>query len=317
MLHDIAAGVDKWLVTGTGSSPVPKRSKRSERGGEHSPAPEAAFSESQSEWLRTAMRGALTHFGSVVEERFVALEGKVDALADLRQRNECLEKHVLEIKQDTAKSLEELRQRLDQQATVPPTMPESANTALDPAASSTRLAPAGAICTPYELRTVARIGNLGWNTEPGVIRDRAAAILTDAGVPADSWSGLCSTSAKPGSSAELVFRDPSALQAARLKVKSLQRMIEGDRVVWLDAKRDRSEMRPARLTHRAFEALQDLGAERIGDKPFVKNIKGKFITLSGRRIGFSLRGDWKWTPEAVEFFGRDILDIVTSYAEDS
>ena len=265
-----------------------------------------------------AMRASIRGFAEVVSSHFEEVRQKItqntEAIHKLQMRNENLGKQVKELKEETARSIDDLKLRLCKHAPAPPGVGPAQSSS---SAGSPGTAPTGAVCTPYELRTVARIGNSGWNTDPSIIRERAAAVFGEAGVEMNTWSGLCSTSAKPGSSAELVFRDPSALQMARLQVKSLQKVVEGDHVVWLDAKKDRSEMRPARLTHRAYEALQDLGAEKIGDKPFVKSIKGKFISLSGRRIGYCLHGEWRWTPEAIESFGKDILDLVTSYAEDT
>ena len=57
--------------------------------------------------------------------------------------------------------------------------------------------------------------------------------------------------------------------------------------MWLDAKKERSELRPARLVHRAAECLEDVEASREDKAPIVQDLIGKVIKVGGSRVGFS------------------------------
>lgn len=62
-----------------------------------------------------------------------------------------------------------------------------------------------AASVPYEKRQHEIIANLGWDEAPVELVERSVEILTDAGVPRDSWTHLAPITSKSGqgSSAEL------------------------------------------------------------------------------------------------------------------
>ena len=72
---------------------------------------------------------------------------------------------------------------------------------------------------------------------------------------------------------ELCFKDPSDLQTARLAVKPLDRTYSDGRYVWLDAKKERNELKPARVVHRMADALEDVESQQ--DPPLTVE---KFLT---------------------------------------
>jgi len=81
------------------------------------------------------------------------------------------------------------------------------------------------VAVPHELRTIAVIGNLGWDTSGTDLMQRAKEVLSDAGIAPDSVSNLCAVTYKgdKGSSAQLCFKQPSQLQHANLAVRALNR----------------------------------------------------------------------------------------------
>ena len=60
-----------------------------------------------------------------------------------------------------------------------------------------------------------------------------------------------------GSAVDLVFAKPDLLQAARLSVQALQKSYAEHHIVWLDARKERSELRPARIIHRMYDTLTE------------------------------------------------------------
>ena len=63
------------------------------------------------------------------------------------------------------------------------------------------------VSLPYEQRTIARLGNLGWDETSETLTERARRVLAEAAVPAHHFSGLCPivNRAGKGSLVELVF----------------------------------------------------------------------------------------------------------------
>ena len=62
------------------------------------------------------------------------------------------------------------------------------------------------------------------------------------------------------------------LTAARLKIKKAGHKFEGQKMsVWLDVKKTRAELKPARLTHRAAECLTHIASSKE-HKPAITKI---------------------------------------------
>ena len=171
------------------------------------------------------------------------------------------------------------------------------------------------VIVPYEQRVIARIGNLGWNTEKKTIEERAKQVLNEAGVNSGKYKHLAAVSAKLGSAAELVFNAPEDLQAARFAVKALDKQFEDGRFVWLDAKKEQAELRPSRLMNRAAECIVDVESRREDKMEVQKNSSGKFVKVGGTKFGFACNSQWRWTPEAGTRYGNEVLDMIKDYAE--
>lgn len=177
---------------------------------------------------------------------------------------------------------------------------------------------------PYEQRQLAIVGNLGWNEEPGVLAERAQAVLADAGIDRATWAGMAplTPASGLGSAAEVMFNTPQALQTARLVVKSLRREFLPGKAVWLDAKRDRAEAAPVRIVHRLHEALMDTArtarpAQGASAPTVTKDVAGRAVRVNGLRVAYISQLRVKWTPAASDFFGPEEKDAAAAYAEAS
>ena len=97
---------------------------------------------------------------------------------------------------------------------------------------------------------------------------------------------------RKGSRVELWFHQASRLQVAKSAVEELQRQESSGRKIWLDAKKTRKELKPARVVARAFEVLQELEEGRPDKVSLTLLMKGKVVKHPHGRVGYTWRGDW-------------------------
>ena len=192
------------------------------------------------------------------------------------------------------------------------------------AASSTAAsssAPAGGQApyeTPYELRTHAVMGGLGWDETAERLMAVAQTTLTKAGVDTATFSAVTAIVSRnnEGSTAQLVFRTAGELAAAKLLVRAAQCRGWNDKNIWLDAKKSRTEMKPARLVHRIAQVLTDFEEARADKQPIEKNMVGKNVRNASGQLGWSRAGVWIWTAIAKARYTVEQLDIAKSFAEE-
>lgn len=167
---------------------------------------------------------------------------------------------------------------------------------------------------PYERRQHAIVANLGWDEQPADLVERAVAVLCDAGVPRDAWSHLSPVLNRDGrgSAAEMWFHDPTALQKARLAVRALRRTYVEARTVWLDARRERAEVLPVKITHRLAQALSEAGVPQV-----VKDVPGRSVRSAGTRIAYAAQGRVRWTAAAAPVLSPEQREAAASFAEAS
>ena len=254
-------------------------------------------------------------FGAKVDERLTAVEAsatdasaKVDAyegrISDLEAVNVDTERRLKEA-EEAAKAATAAVQQLEEK------MKSS------PASSASHGGPGQRV--PYEKRVLAKIGNLGWNDKPDVILARAREVLQAAEIPDTDFSGL-SAPRREGSQAELCFKSPEVLQKARLHVRALRKSFDttpNGKTVWLDVLKDRAELRPARIVHRAFDMIEEMEAKMQPPLKLEKRLDGKYIKAEGnKRIGFVAGGQWHWSPWARARYPSDALDEAKQYADE-
>ena len=147
---------------------------------------------------------------------------------------------------------------------------------------------------------------------------RARVALQDAGVSSEVWSGLAAVTSRAGAgnSCELIFADSTKLQEAKLLVRNLARVCCGDRPVWLDAGKTRTELRAARVIHRVHEVVAEIEAAKADPGVVVKHLNGKFVTVGQTKACYTLQGKVRWTPWAVTRYTSEERDWATAYAEE-
>ena len=172
--------------------------------------------------------------------------------------------------------------------------------------------------TPYEQRTHAVLGGLGWDEPAARLMQTANNTLTKAGVDPTTYSAVTAivTRNDEGSTVQLVFRSPAELSAAKLQVRAAQCKGWSGKNVWLDAKKSRAEMKPARLVHRIAQVLQDFEDSRPDKQVLEKNMIGKNVKIPAGQLGWSRAGAWIWTNLAKTRYTTEQLDIAKSYAEE-
>ena len=123
-------------------------------------------------------------------------------------------------------------------------------------------------------------------------------------------------STKAGSAAQIVFSTPADLAETRAAVQALNRSYITGKWVWLDAKKENYELRPARLVHRVCDMLLDFESQREDPLEVEKVMNGKFVKVGGHRAGFTLHSQWKWTGYAVKRYSAEQLEMAKGYADE-
>ena len=280
-----------------------------------------------------ALRDAVTGMGSVLETRFVGIETEIvrqNAFATATLNNTlATQNEVVELNRKlgelTAKLEEVQLQAVNAEAVftgrlsqVEEVASQSRSHGLPPGLPS---APAPAFQElPYESRTTAILGGLGWDNKGSELLAEANRILLLAGVEASTYEGLSAMAnrADEGSAAALIFRSPAELQKAKLLVRAANATGLQGKLVWLDARKTRLEMKPARVIHRAAQMLSDFESNRTqGEELLVnKNMAAKFLFNSRGRILYTLRGKVLWAPEGMARYDADQRNIVEGFAEE-
>ena len=63
------------------------------------------------------------------------------------------------------------------------------------------------------------------------------------------------------------------------------------------------------------EALTDLEQGCEPPKEIEKFLNGKFIKVGGDRVGYTYKGDWKWTTFGTQRYSQESRDWAKAYAE--
>ena len=262
------------------------------------------FDKPQSDFLQHAVGSAFNSFAGHLQNKFVSLEGDIKTVS---KANDDLQSQVTDLRAQVAKLQEASAQKCDFPPGFPPNPSDPSPTRPPQTSNPSKV--------PFELRVVARIGNLGWDDDENLIVTRAKEALDQAGIKQEDYVGLCATR-KKGSLAELCFSDPVLLQKAKMSFRALKHEFVSGKVVWLDVKKDREEMRPARVVHRITELIEEAESARDDRLPVEKVLNGKFVKLGPQRAGYVSKGNWVWTALAVSRYPQEFRDMATAYAED-
>ena len=112
------------------------------------------------------------------------------------------------------------------------------------------------------------------------------------------------------------FPTPQALRQAKESIYALKEKFKSDaeNYDWLDARKTRNELRPNRLTHKAFDAVMML-EEKAGSS--LDDLKGKQLLFKKESIGFVSHGQWKWLDHAGSRFSAQDLQWAEGYVNNT
>ena len=313
---------------GEQSSPAAKISKTSSAstdGSKRAVSPSRIpFDKPQTKWLQNMLADTCEVIGVHVEERITTLETQV---AEQQRKLSKIDDLELQVK-DLTQKIEAMKVQVEDVDIKHTNEVNRVEARIDSAGGSHQQAANGLVgsnnepivAVPYELRTVAVIGNLGWDTPKALLLERAGAVLTQAGIdPSDHTSPSAVTGKDlKGSRVELRFHTPERLQSARLAVRALGKTFtEGERkyYVWLDAKKEKNETKPRRIVHRMAECLEDVEAGRDDKLDVTKVLNTKFIKVGPHRVGYVFKSEWKFTRWGIDRYSDEIREMATAYAE--
>lgn len=128
------------------------------------------------------------------------------------------------------------------------------------------------------------VGNLGWDTPAQDLQQRLDAALEKAMIDSTTITATHCVVGRDGrgSAAEVHFASEHALQAAKAKMRNAHQSVIPGKTIWLDVKKTREELAPARAIHRAYEILTDPKGRREDSAMLDKNVGSKVIFCSER-----------------------------------
>jgi hypothetical protein len=316
-----------------GASPSKKGKKTDGAARDASPQP---FSKAQSSWLEQALGSALLSFGEHVEKKVEMLEQSAESTAKaievLTDRADDHEKTMHDFDERMKQMQIEWDDKLaglkkDTECAVKMTQDQTEEMKK---LKEMKSGPCSATQlffgqVPYELRVHGMIGSLGWDADGALLKARAAESLLKVGILPEEWHTLSPMIGKSGkgSGCEIWFRSADGLAQGRNKMRNGCIAYDGRRPVWIDAKKSREEMQPARMTHRIHEYLADIASSRSnGIWTFSKNPGARTVhvafgestetTCAMRMFGQAIR----WQPWAVKNLTAEEMTTSEEYARD-
>lgn len=170
---------------------------------------------------------------------------------------------------------------------------------------------------PQELRTVARMGNIGAPANAEQIEARFAHIFENAGFDMNKIKFYSSLKSDGGNMAEIGFAEPMDLWDARSKIQRARLALPGGggKPVWLNHKRTQKETAPRRITHRAFDKLAGSKASRRLADRLSKVPAEASILVDDEAIAYANGSQLFWTSVSENHFEAELKAMVKAFAE--
>ena len=280
------------------------------------------FSKNQRDWLEKTLQNSSTLIVTACHERFGELEKRIEIVESgsgqvdrrmaaqqlkIEEQNKLIEDQRTEmnkLKDDTAgivASIAELRAAQAQAATQ------------NPAQQPPNPVAAEVPDTPYEQRTTAVIGRLGWDLSGAECKDKSEAILREIGVP---YTAVIAFRSQACFGCTVEFDSADLLRKARIKVQALNRTLPGARgPVWLDAQKTRAERRPTMMLTRAERWTRETLDEKDGVWEVLKDTRKRMLTLDAAPMGAPAGRQWKWLNAATNVLSDEERAIGKDYIE--
>lgn len=104
------------------------------------------------------------------------------------------------------------------------------------------------------------------------------------------------------------------MQTAKIKVRQLRKIFHEQKTVWLDRKKSRQELAPARAIHKCYDIVCDIEARRPDSGTVDKNPGAKILFVSGSRAFLTLNGQLRPTHMALARYSEGEIRSITEFA---
>lgn len=137
-----------------------------------------------------------------------------------------------------------------------------------------------------------RMGNLGWDTPEDILKQHCDEVVEMLGIrdklevdfqPVVGRNGT-------GSCAEGFVRNSDDVEPYKIRLRGLRKAFEEGRPVWIDHKKTREQLRPARTIHRGAECLEDLERSRPDAAKVVKDLARRQLLVNGSKAFWLCEG---------------------------
>lgn len=131
---------------------------------------------------------------------------------------------------------------------------------------------------------VARVANLGWDTEEDALLERARAVLAAADSKSEDIVALPAAVGRTQltSACEAAFASKAAFSRARIAVRGLRRECVQGRAVWLGYKQTPEESRAVKMVRKVAEMLRELEGGREPPMQVTKDMGSRSVMVGGR-----------------------------------
>ena len=285
----------------------------------------APFESRQSEWLQQLIVKQTAWLGEAFDDRIEEVSAEVSAIKTelqvVRQsQSSFATKEVMldETRRELCAMRKDIVEELHQELlTASPSNPAPGS----PARSMNSSMSSASAGIPWERRTIATMGNLGWDqTELGV-QARAKEALQKAQIEDKDWHTLSPLFRRGGrgSLVELHFVSAEALQMAIGKFRATEiKFVEGQckDPVWLNIKKTQAERLPGRklkLLHQMLNEQIDKSAGVWHEDTISMNHRVRAVSVRGIKAAYIDRdGDVRLTAAADAMLSKEDADLIVN-----
>lgn len=160
------------------------------------------------------------------------------------------------------------------------------------------------------------MGNLGWDTPAADLKARADEIVQLLGMTEKLEGEFQPVVGRDGtgSCAEAFFRRAEDVELYKIKLRAQGKSFMAGRQVWLDHKKTREQLRPARTIHRGAECLEDLERSRPDGSVVYKDLARRTLSVAGSKAFWFCNGSLRATVWGAMRYTADEIDMITEYA---
>lgn len=173
--------------------------------------------------------------------------------------------------------------------------------------------------TQGSIRSIARMGNLGWDTAPETLEQRARDILQHAAIPTTAFQAVAAAVGRTGkgSAAVVSFMTGHDLECAAVAARALRYEFHAGKPVWIAPAKTRAELAPVRAMHRLVDYLADAvsadephagasaASSAAGAGPHARITRDpvtRSVAVNASRVAMIMTERVVWTPLGLRMF---------------